>query len=301
MKTITFSRSSQGLAVLQAHLKISSSRLIQSLGLMFVVVFMWASSSELLADPKASRKVIREVRRELTLGERAIKKKNYRQALKHFVRAEELIPDIKNKISIATLYHRLNRCSDSFYAWIDVISLCAEGCPYKDRAQHAYEEMTSSCTAPLNITSAPTASVMIDGRYLGMTPISPPLLYGSHRLQLKADGYRMIERDIHIEPLKAYQSPQSLDLSLEPLYEQPEVLLARAPVAVSVSARPVNWKRITRILSFSLGTAVGTFALVSHGRAPPYDRGFLSRPRRGNQLLLVGAGMFLITGISTYF
>jgi len=41
--------------------------------------------------------------------------------------------------------------------------------------------------------------------------------------------------------------------------------------------------------------------LISHGRAPPYQQGFLSLPSKGNQFLLIGSGLFFVTGVVTFF
>jgi len=261
-------------------------------------------SVDVSAAPGPSRKVLRAARREISRGERAIKKKKYRLALKHYTRAEELVPDLKNKISIAILYHKLDRCSESSYAWLDVIASCSEGCPYQERVQRAYQEMTKTCTAPLKVTSTPPASVIVDDRYLGMSPLEPRLLFGTHKLELKADGYRVVERRVNIEPIRAGGQALSLDVTLEPLFEQPKATLTPSEVLevdAPSDARPVDLQRLTRIVSFTLGGAIGAFALISHGRAPPYQQGFLSLPSKGNQFLLIGSGLFFVTGVVTFF
>lgn len=275
------------------------------LGICLPLFIALVMSTSVKAAPRSQKQILRESRREILKGERAFKKKSYREALKHFLKAEDLVPNVKNKISIAILYHKLDQCNESFYAWIDVISQCSDGCPYQQEIQESYQNMTRSCTAPLIITSAPSASVLVDGRYLGMTPLNPPLLFGSHKLELKADGYQTIEKRVQIEPLGQYDQAIHVDVTLEPLFgnmnDQSLISPLVQPQEVTVSQQE-KWRSITRFVSLGLGVSLGSYALISHWRDPPYAHtSFLITPSKGNQFLLLGSALFIVTGVVTFF
>jgi len=256
-------------------------------------------------DASPSREELERSHLEVTRGEEASRAKQYKEALQHFLKAEELVPDLKNKISIAILYHRLNRCSDSFYTWLDVLSRCAEGCPYHDRAREYYLKMTSSCTAPIEIASTPSASVMLDDRYIGMTPLNTRLLFGSHQVELRLDGHRSFIQRLQVEPLAEGARPQRFDVTLEPLFDR-SILLDDSDPDLGVEERSPELdkiKKVVRFVSLGFGVITTTAGVILHsGDAKESKRSFISQPlSRGNQILFGASVVFGLVTVATFF
>ncbi len=62
-------------------------------------------------------------------------------------------------------------------------------------------------------TAPPKATVTIDGRVVGQTPLVVELTAGTHRVVIRKEGYQTIEREIFADP----SEPEvSYDFSLEP-------------------------------------------------------------------------------------
>ena len=257
------------------------------------------------AAPRSQRDQTREARREVTRAEKAIERKDYPRALEHFKRADLLLPDLKNKISIAILYHKLNRCSESFNAWQDVLNLCQQGCRYQERVRASHDKMTASCTAPLSISSTPSARVSVNGRDVGPTPLQTSLLLGSHKLELRARGYQRVERWINIE---SAQQRLELNIPLEPLYGSNVQRVLQTPIEPPAHPERMNSqvKLAVRVAAFGLGTLSGAMAIFYHnqlhGGAGRTLVDVMKEPLDlGGQLLLGGAGLFFVTGVVTFF
>ena len=256
------------------------------------------------ADASPSQEELERSNLEVMRGEKASSAKQYRKALQHFLKAEELAPDLKNKISIAILYHRLNRCSDSFYTWLDVLSRCAEGCPYHDRAKVYYLKMTSSCTAPIELASTPPASVMLDDRYIGMTPLNTRLLFGSHQVELRLDGHRSFIQRVQVEPLAEGAPPQRFDVTLEPLFDR-SIFLDDSGPDLGVDERSPELdkiKKVVRFVSLGFGVITTTAGLMLHrGDAEASKRSFISQPlSRSNQILFGASVVFGLVTVATF-
>jgi len=62
-------------------------------------------------------------------------------------------------------------------------------------------------------TDPPKATVFIDGRWVGHTPLVVELTAGTHRIVIQKEGYHPIEREIFADPS---EPEASYDFSLEP-------------------------------------------------------------------------------------
>jgi hypothetical protein len=62
-------------------------------------------------------------------------------------------------------------------------------------------------------TDPPKASVLIDGRWVGHTPLVVELTAGTHHIVIRKEGYKPIEREIFADPS---EPEASYDFSLEP-------------------------------------------------------------------------------------
>jgi len=63
-------------------------------------------------------------------------------------------------------------------------------------------------------TDPPKATVFIDGRWIGHTPLVVELTAGTHRIVIQKEGYKPIEREIFADPS---EPEASYDFSLEPV------------------------------------------------------------------------------------
>ena len=191
-----------------------------------------------------------------------VKAQRYLEAIKELRLAYNALPDVKPLISIATLYDKLADCPSAYYAWLEVLESCQEGCSYQDRSKKMFFEKTAPCASVVKINSIPPARITLDQRYsLGETPKETPILYGSHLLAIEAPGYQPITRRF-----KNDETSEELlfDVTLEPIGAQ---LLGASELQTQLTPPPLKplepeWKPILRWTSLAFASVGAAYVGV---------------------------------------
>jgi len=130
-------------------------------------------------------------------GEAADKKKDYRAAIEHYLKAYELAPHHFALYNIGIDYERLGEYRQSA-EWFNRYIVEAPASAELDRVQKLLLDLKLR-PAKLTVTTKPAgARVFIDGQYSGSTPFSKVVRGGSRRVAVELAGQRD-ERDVVIE------------------------------------------------------------------------------------------------------
>ena len=152
----------------------------------------------------------------------------YQKAVTAFMAADRLAPSAALSFNIALAYEKLADTSGALRWYRDYLRRSPRA-PNAAAVQARVNELSNKLSRgglqQLTVISTPGgATVMIDGRAVGVTPFTGDLALGPHRLQLDLPGYREPGRDISLLP----NVPQDLN-----------VAMAAVP-AVSNAAKPAN-------------------------------------------------------------
>jgi hypothetical protein len=159
-------------------------------------------------------------------------------------------------------------------------------------------ETTTRPRGSLAVTTEPAgARVLLDGRWLGLTPFQKEVFAGSRALVLSSPGYTEHSESVRIDPGQA----RTIRLTLQPAAEGAS---ARAELARPEAARPL-WRVAAGGVALGGGVVLlgfGTSALVTNGRCldaaadPTSCSPYYDTTRVGAGLIGAGAALSL-TGI----
>lgn len=105
--------------------------------------------------------------------------------------------------------------------------------PSESNPRRDSESRKPASSDELRLTSEPPASVFVDGKPLGQTPLNQRLSPGPHELLLIANGYRIVRRDI--------TTTDALSIKLEPAELPNEV---SGPNAINITCKTAGALRI---------------------------------------------------------
>ncbi len=138
----------------------------------------------------------------------------YEAAVKSFLEADRLAPSPALSFNIARAYERLEDVSGALRWYRDYLRRspnAKNATEVRARVAELSAKLARSGLQQLTVLSTPTgASVLIDGRPVGVTPFSGDLKPGKHRVQLELAGYEPISNDALLQA----NAPLELDLSL---------------------------------------------------------------------------------------
>jgi outer membrane protein W len=150
----------------------------------------------------------KEARDAFASGEAADKRKDYRAAIEHYLRAYELAPHHFALYNIGIDYERLGEYRESA-EWFNRYIREAPQSAELDRVTKLLTELKLR-PAKLTVTTRPPgARVFINGQYSGSTPFGKPVKGGGVRVAVELAGQRD-ERDVFLE----YGEPKSIDFTL---------------------------------------------------------------------------------------
>ncbi len=151
---------------------------------------------------------VRAARAAFAAGEAADKKKDYRAAIEHYLKAYELAPHHFALYNIGIDYERLGEYRQSA-EWFNRYIAEAPASPELDRVQKLLLELKLR-PAKLTVNTKPAgARVFIDGQYSGSTPFSKLVKGGSRRVGVELSGQRD-ERDVVLE----FGEPETAEFTL---------------------------------------------------------------------------------------
>jgi hypothetical protein len=191
------------------------------------LVIALALESTALADTAADRE---EARREFSAGQAADAQRDWRTAIEHYLRANDLMPHPNAMFNIATNYERLGKLREAAVWYRRYLDAAPESAD-RTRTERALKELTLR-TGTITVRSrTPGGQVSIDGVRVGPTPYSGHAKGGRHTIVVEW-GERRAEREVDIE----FGEPALVEL------ERPA---GRATVPAQPPSAPPGTVRIT--------------------------------------------------------
>jgi len=163
----------------------------------------------------------------------------YGEAVHAFMEADQLAPSAALSFNIARAYERLHDTSGALRWYRDYLRRSPKAknaAEVRQKVAALSATLSQSGVQQLTVLSTPLgASVVIDGRAVGVTPFTGDLALGKHRVLLDLSGYRDASHDV----LLAADGPLDLSSTLE--HEAPP---SRAtPASPSLFADRANGRR----------------------------------------------------------
>ena len=154
----------------------------------------------------------------------------YQKAVTAFMAADRLAPSAALSFNIALAYEKLADTSGALRWYRDYLRRsprAANAAAVQARVNELSNKLSRGGLQQLTVISTPGgATVLIDGRAVGVTPFTGDLALGSHRLQLHLPGYREPGREIALLP----NVPQDLNVAMA----------AVPPLTSASAAKPAN-------------------------------------------------------------
>jgi tetratricopeptide (TPR) repeat protein len=126
----------------------------------------------------------------------------YRQAVQAFMEADRLAPSAPLSFNIARAYERLNDVSGALRWYRDYVRRSPDA-PNASAVSAQISALSGKLAQrglqQLTVVTTPAgASVVVDGRRVGVTPFTGDLALGAHRLSLELTGYRRQAHDVNL-------------------------------------------------------------------------------------------------------
>lgn len=150
------------------------------------------------------------------IGRELYRAAKYDEAAREFMVVLQLMPDSPRiTFNVARSLERAGRHDEALTRYQRYLELAPEA---EDRAEvegiiRALEQVLAGQAGRLEIDSAPPATVYVDDREHGTTPIAVSLEPGAHVVRLEAAGRRAVRREITVEA----RVRQQIRVELEPL------------------------------------------------------------------------------------
>lgn len=195
---------------------------VRALGVVSCLATVCALSQPAFAESPSSEASV-EARREqakarFEAGSTHYAAGRYRQAVVEFVEADRLAPSPALSFNIARAYERLSDPSGALRWYRDYLrrSPNAENVAgVQTRTSELTTQLAARGQQQLTVLSMPPgATVVIDGRAVGVTPFTGDLGLGEHRVLLDLAGYRETKRTVSLTPSTAQDL--SFDLTALP-------------------------------------------------------------------------------------
>jgi tetratricopeptide (TPR) repeat protein len=172
----------------------------------------WAETPSSEAEVESRRE---RAKLEFKRGSDLFSAGQYQKAVTAFMAADRLAPSAALSFNIALAYEKLADTSGALRWYRDYLRRSPHA-PNAATVQARINELSNKLSRgglqQLTVISTPGgATVMIDGRAVGVTPFTGDLALGQHRLQLDLPGYREPGREIALQP----NVPQDLNVAMD--------------------------------------------------------------------------------------
>lgn len=237
--------------------------------------------SETAADTSAAREQARKL---FDLGIAAYKKKEYKEAVDRFLEADKIYPNPVLSFNAAKAYEEMSDAAGALRFYRSYLRLSPDA-KDRDKVEKRVEELQQSLRdrglQQVTIMSTPeAATVVIDGRPIGVSPWTGEIHPGKHVLELKHDGFKVAKKEFELPAHRAIDVEVSLEPA--PFAAQPgsEGVTSPPPVEAAKNApppaegprdegspgvRPLTW------VAFGVGAAAlggaGVFEVLRAGAA----------------------------------
>ena len=175
-----------------------------------------APSSESEAESRRERAKL-----EFKRGSQLYDAGHYSEAVSAFIAADGLAPSAALSFNVALACEQLGDTSGALRWYRDYLRRqprAANAATVQARIKELSSKLSRSGLQQLSVLSTPSgATVLVDGRALGVTPFTGDLALGQHRLQLHLPGYGAPGRELTLLP----SAPQDLSVELNALPATP--------------------------------------------------------------------------------
>lgn len=259
-------------------------------------------------------------------GLKAYSNGRYKDAIDAFLQAHHIYPSPALSFNAARAYEKLGDSAGAlrFYrAYLRQAPKAADRASVQKRVGQLEAILARNGVQQVTVMSEPDgATVIIDGRPVGVTPWTGEIYPGRHHLRLRRETYREAQRDFTLPDLSAIE----VNVKLEPLPPQaaavpkpaPQPSLAKPPPKPPAPAKPARHNvRLPTWIAFGVGgAALGTAAVfeglsLSSENSVKTSRTQLERTSAYNTMnrdittarILAGAGAaaLVVGGVLLYF
>ncbi|HEX7671787.1 MAG TPA: PEGA domain-containing protein [Polyangiaceae bacterium] len=205
----------------------------------------------------------------------------YRESIDYFLEADALAPSAALSYNIARAYEKIDDPGAALRWYRDYLRRAPDA---KDRAEtevlaHGFEQrLAEKGVQQVTVLSAPRgATVLIDDTAVGITPFTTEIPPGTHRVELRLDGYEPASSTLELPPDHAVDLAVTLSARAAPATESKAPTAAAAPAAPNSAQSPDRAQKSpggfpTKIVGWTLvgagGAALGAslvFELLRHG------------------------------------
>lgn len=160
-----------------------------------------AVSAPALAQPSSSEAGSAEAKRHFDVGLEAYKAGRYADALRSFEEANRLSPRESLQRNVAQTQRDLHDYAAAYEGYDKLLKVYGSSMKAEDRsaAEKALEELATLTGEIAIFINVPEAMVTVDGKERGAPPTSVRANIGSHRVGVRAKGYRPFEQTIDVK------------------------------------------------------------------------------------------------------
>lgn len=200
-------------------------------------------------------------------GVEAYRSGRYRESIDYFLEADRAAPSAALSFNIALAYEKIDDAAAALRWYRDYLRRAPDS---KDRASveasiQGYEaRLAAKGLQQVTIFSEPSAATLIlDGKPVGVTPYTTEIAPGSHRIELRHDGYENTQQTMNVPRDHA----SDVQVTLKAATDAPPVAAPAAPVAPSPAPAPAPAADHEPDSSGKTFTTIGIVGLAAGGAA----------------------------------
>lgn len=214
------------------------------------------------------------------------------EAVQIFLQTQRIYPDTQLLFNVARAYENLGNASAALRYYRDYLRQAdrpSDGNEVHERVQRLEQQLAQRGVQQLTVLSQPeSATVVLDGKPVGITPWTGETYPGKHRLALTLEKYSGQEQVIEVDAYAAH------DLSLV-LLPEPKPLPAAPPPAPLVKPRQ-SGVSIASLVTLGTGVVLLGSALLSEAASSQPGMSRTTAFFAGSGLGVTGVG-----GVMLYF
>jgi tetratricopeptide (TPR) repeat protein len=214
-------------------------------------------------------------------GVEAYQAGHYRESIDYFLEADRISPSAALSFNIALAYEKIDDPAAALRWYRDYLRRSPEA---KDRAsveslvQTFEARLASKGVQQVTVLSEPSAAtVLVDGKAVGVTPWTMEIRPGQHRLEVRHDGYETVQQSIDVPADHAtdvqltLKTAEAAPAAAAPQPAPAPAAAPAAPVQADTGSEGSGGKTLTTlgIVGFAAGGAAligaGTFELLRRG------------------------------------
>ena len=224
-------------------------------------------------------------------GVAAYRDGKFYEAVAIFLQTQRVYPDTQLCFNIARAYENLGNASAALRYYRDYLRQAdrpSDGEEVKERVRKLSQQIAQRGVQQLTVLSQPdSATVLLDGKPVGITPWTSETYPGKHRLALTLDGHAGQDQVIEVD---AYEA-RDVQLVLLPL---PKPKVAPAPLIV-IKQKPLGVS-VETLITLGAGLALLGTAIAAEAAS---DQPGISR----TTAFLAGGGLGVsgVGGVMLYF